>query len=424
MWQSLSGQFMIKRDRKAILKPIYILVIVCFFVTFGGAERPHAQAPLCQPADCVAAVPIIARNHATGGPAMLALISLKYAEVSAWLDVVAYQSIINPAMQQMTQALSASAMQQSLIIGQFFDAKEHMEALQDHQRLQAQAYKDYQPSHAFCAVGTSTRSLAATQAKMPHNRLALARQNLARQLRNESVDSAIDRGTDKRSRWASFTKTYCDVTSNWLADEKGLREVCTDAQGGERVNRDIDYTRFIGEARTIADLDFSDGTTSQEEQDIMALSKNLYAHNLHVLDPRNEKDFFEWRAAQAKRSIAQDSFQNIVALKAAGSSEAAAYLGALVAALGVPEDEVFDLIGDSPSYYAQLETLSKKIAQNPTFFANLYDKPANVERMAVALRAIELMIDREIYESRLRQEMQASALLSSRLKTQVEGVVK
>ena len=74
------------------------------------------------------------------------------------------------------------------------------------------------------------------------------------------------------------------------------------------------------------------------------------------------------------------------------------------------------MIGLRPSYYAQLELLAKKIYQNPDFYANLYDKPANVKRKRVALQAIELMLDRAIYESQIRQEMAASVLLSARLR--------
>src|SRR5690606_22986449 len=83
---------------------------------------------------------------------------------------------------------------------------------------------------------------------------------------------------------------------------------------------------------------------------------------------------------------------------------------------GTNEDEIFELIGEQPSYYAQLEILTKKIYQNPDFYANLYDKPANVERKSTALKAIDLMLDRAMYESQLRREMVLSVLLSSRLR--------
>ena len=88
----------------------------------------------------------------------------------------------------------------------------------------------------------------------------------------------------------------------------------------------------------------------------------------------------------------------------------------------MPEEEVFEYIGERPSYYAQLELLAKKIYQNPDFYANLYDKPANVARKGVALKAIELMLDRAIYESQLRREMATSVLLATKLRYEVDEV--
>ena len=47
--------------------------------------------------------------------------------------------------------------------------------------------------------------------------------------------------------------------------------------------------------------------------------------------------------------------------------------------------------------------------------------PANVKRKGVALKAIELMLDRAIYESQLRQEMAMSVLLSAKLDHHITG---
>ena len=107
-----------------------------------------------------------------------------------------------------------------------------------------------------------------------------------------------------------------------------------------------------------------------------------------------------------------------------GASRTREFLGAIMQELGVPAAEIFPLIGEKPSYYAQLEILAKKIYQNPDFFAGLYDSPANVERKSVALKAVELMLDRAIYESQIRQEMATSVLLSSRMRPQFRKINK
>ena len=90
----------------------------------------------------------------------------------------------------------------------------------------------------------------------------------------------------------------------------------------------------------------------------------------------------------------------------------------------MPSDDVYKIIGQDPSYYAQLELLAKKIYQSPEFYSNLYDKPANVARKGVALKAIDLMLDRAIFESQIRQEMSTSVLLSARLRGEFRDVNK
>ncbi|MFP4098408.1 MAG: hypothetical protein ACLFU1_06450 [Alphaproteobacteria bacterium] len=53
--------------------------------------------------------------------------------------------------------------------------------------------------------------------------------------------------------------------------------------------------------------------------------------------------------------------------------------------------------------------------ESPRFFARLYDTPANIQRKSVAMKAIELMLDRALFESELRQEMLLSVMLSTSL---------
>ena len=173
---------------------------------------------------------------------------------------------------------------------------------------------------------------------------------------------------------------------------------------------------------------------------IMALGNNLYGHNVLTRTVGSEKLrytefqhlYMALRSVAAKRSVAENSFNAIVGMKAEGSTtqgmlppvnnDTWKYLGAILTELGIPENEIKLMVGKKPSYYAQLEILSKKIYQNPNFFANLYDTPANIKRKSVALKAIELMLDRAIYESQVRQEMVTSVLLSSRLRQPLNDV--
>lgn len=202
-----------------------------------------------------------------------------------------------------------------------------------------------------------------------------------------------------------------------------------------------------------------------EEEDVIAMSRNLYGNRvltrnvargaMNTVD--GKKIYLSLRAIAAKRSVAQTSFNSIVGLKSVGTSrthfndiiggflepdpggdyedlegrQAQRYLAAIVNELlpadppvsGSDEDggNIFDLIGYAPSYYSQLEVMAKRIYQNPDFYAHLYDTPANVTRKKVAMQAIELMLDREIYESQLRREMSVSVLLATELRATQRG---
>jgi len=141
---------------------------------------------------------------------------------------------------------------------------------------------------------------------------------------------------------------------------------------------------------------------------------------------KGQKLYLQLRSVAAKRSVAQNTFNSIVGMKSEGTSDTSLVSGGppltrsfLAAAFkqlmptGTPDAEIYAIIGENPSYYAQLEVLSKKIYQNPDFFSGLYDKPANIARKSTAMKAIDLMLDRVLYESELRQEMLLSVLLSS-----------
>ncbi|MGH1456391.1 MAG: hypothetical protein ACRBDI_06390 [Alphaproteobacteria bacterium] len=107
-----------------------------------------------------------------------------------------------------------------------------------------------------------------------------------------------------------------------------------------------------------------------------------------------------------------------------------AYMKALMMEFGITDengdgnvhDEIDRMLGERPSYYAQMEVLTKKIYQNPNFYTNLYDKPANVERIGASIDAITLMNQRDRFESMLRQEMLSAVLVEEALKLHVENV--
>ncbi len=434
------GRLSHKKHLKFLRASLFIIIFLAVPPFIKEAQAACCVAcKMCVQGDCTAAETIIETNHATGRATINNYFTVEMESFKVWMVNDFFLPLILPALEKFTEQLSAVAMKQILVFGMFLDAGQQLETQRLFQELLVQAHKDYQPSEDFCQFGTNVRSLAHSESVSDHNAQALRFIQLSRHLGNAHSAGAETIGHDKQGRWIKFSQRYCDPYDNGslqATPNTGLMLACGALINGEQINIDVDYTRLIDNPRTI-DVAFhlppgpGLGISHEQEQDVLALSKNLYGHNILSRDLRgsalkNEQTqhlYLALRSIAAKRSVAENSYNAIVGMKAAGSSDSMSagtqtreFLGAILAELGTPADEIYGILGEHPSYYAQLEVLAKKIYQNPDFYANLYDKPANVERKSVALRAIETMLDRAIYESQLRQEMATSVLLSSRLR--------
>jgi len=179
---------------------------------------------------------------------------------------------------------------------------------------------------------------------------------------------------------------------------------------------------------------------SRDEENVIALGNNLFGHDLFVKIPPErlrqaedgrvtdiQKAYMDTRAIQAKRSVAQDSYSYIVGEKTTGTAGSREFLESMMRQLsgaGATNTAfVNDLvssgsstavfIGISPSYHAQMEIMTKKIFQDPSFYLNLYDKKTNIDRIKVAVQAIGLMQKFDMFKSYLRQEMISSIMLEN-----------
>ncbi len=443
------------------IKPFLLMVLV-FSVLSGSVltvQNKKAEA-LCTPCVlCIPFEPTLARIilnliQEIFDSLIEDIIENHLNEAENWLVEAFFRNFFAPALAELTEFLGAFGIYQVEMVGAFFDSKNHLETRRLLFELHAEASKDYHVSDDFCWFGTGARSLASSEARAKLNLLALSERALQRHLGYKDASSSGGVGNDLDSRWRQFTTTYCDPKdNNWNEAGSGLDFACDhDGPGGNattgatdraRVNRDIDYTQLIEEPRTL-DIDFSTNAAPAADQvDVMALSANLFGHEIlsQRFSEQQFKDFsgaeslyHDLRSAQAKRNVAMHSFNSIVAMKSAGTAgsefgaagpQTGSYLSAVIKELmptGTPDDEIIEILGENPSYYAQLEVMAKKIYQNPKFFANLYDKPANVERKSVAMKAIELMIDRALFESELRQEMMLSVMLSAEMDTDKEKI--
>lgn len=444
-----------------------IIYVLCALLILTPVKS-HATAA----AACSLANTTITQGHATA----IQQIGQRFNTLRNQIVTSFFQGQVLPALQQFATEMSSVAMHQTMVVGTFFDAKHQLETQRLFQELQVQAHKDYQPSTSFCAFGTNVRSLATSESASRYNALAMSQRQMARHLGQTNMAAAGKRTDDINARWEQFVTTYCDPKdNNWRdgVDDSGLTDadnasipysspfnagtqICRndkDTEGDDiprRPNIDIDYTRLI-ENRRVLDVASAYDIGSRDEVDVQALGNNLFGHRTlsrEATDNALKKDstaeaYMALRSVAAKRSVAENSFNNIVSLKslgnadglydeggAPGNTQTTKFLGAVLVELGMSDDDIVEYLSGDPdlnpdfSYYAMLEILAKKIYQNPDFYANLYDKPANVKRVSAALKAIELMLDREIFESQLRQEMSMSVLLSSRLDLKFDDLNK
>ena len=348
-----------------------------------------------------------------------------FIQTKNWLVDGFFGQLIAPLLGNVTTQLSAVGFAQTTMIGTFFDAEQQLNRQLALDKAHIRAVKDYQPSTALCKFGTATLALASSEHRAQINHRLFMKHALDRQLGAKGT-LAESANNDLNQRIRQFGKIYCDPQDNngFLAGNEN--DVCGVAGGiPARYNKDINFTRTLDAPLTL-DINLTDTTTSADEEDIFALGSNLFGYSLL---PRltasklrdNIEEYHAARSAVAKRSVAENSFYALAAEKAKGTGANSQYLRQMVSLLGFKDDpnnadsDVARLIGDNPSYYAQMEILTKKIYQDPGFVVSLVDKPANVERQKAAMQSFRLMQQRDFYNSLIRQEMVLSLILEELL---------
>jgi hypothetical protein len=346
-----------------------------------------------------------------------------------WLIKVVWEAHVLPSMMLMTEQISAVAMQQMLIVGTFFDAKHQLESQRLLQELQAQAHKDYHPSKGMCEFGTNTRSLAASSRNSDLTQIAIAARATQRNLLNGDGMGGNGRRGDSKTRLAEFKSTYCNK-----ADYGNGRPLHCNATNPKRINRDIDFTAAMDQKNTLK-IDFSKPSGTTDEADILALSTNLYGQNLLPYISENKLAlndgrvirkgtfaYMQLRALMAKRSVAQAAFAAQAAMKSQGTKSVAPYMQAILEEMGITDKDALEMVGNRPSYEAQMRLLTKTLYQTPNFYTELYDKPTNIDRKIVSMQAVDLMQRRDVYRSNLRREAIEAVWLETALSDLEEEV--
>ena len=381
----------------------------------------------------------------------------EFMELEDYILSMIWMETVLPAMMLSTEQLSAVAMQQALAIGMFLDAEIQMGSQRLLQEIQAQTHKDYQPSIGMCEFGSLSKGLANADLHGDVYAVIFSERSQDRQLGKGDTAGAYGHELAQGNRIEHFKKMFCNQKDRASA----LELVCDDSTAWDnasfdqamrqRTNRDIDYYSVFDKPWTLK-VDFSNETLldttaipeihNEDEEHIMGMAANLFGHETFARPPARllannpDKDdlttmqtlYMDMRAVVAKRSVAENSLYAIAAMKAQSprvldkyvsgpgttdriQTSARTYMENILIQLGVPTTEVLAMMDENPSYFAQMEILTKKLYQNPDFFTNLYDTPANVERKTVALQAIKLMQKFDMLKSHLRGEANISILL-------------
>ncbi len=308
----------------------------------------------------------------------------------------------------------------ALMIGAFLDGRSANASIGVVRSLNAETMKDYHVSDAVCKFGTLSKAIASSQDLADANKLVFSKTFLDRNaqaknlLYTESNRAMVDVMND-------FKAKYCEKVGANGALEGYCNSIA--ATPDLYYDRDIDFTRVFDTPLTL-DVNYTDNTITDQEQTVLALF-----HNLSLVPPENgtedgesivkqEKsdDMQDLHQMQAVRELVANTFANQVAMKAKGTNKSATYMQNVLTKLGLSSADAKKLITDNPSYYAQMEILTKKIYQDPSFYVNLYDTPANVDRQKVSMLAIQLMQERDLLETMRRKEMLLSELLEMKIR--------
>lgn len=251
-----------------------------------------------------------------------------------WWISIFWEDNILPALMLMSEQLTAVGMKQVEIIGTFMDAKHQLETQQVFSELTARAHKDYHPSVGMCEFGSSVKSLAASESLGTMNATIMAQRSMDRMLGNANTAGAGGTISDIPSRLNQFRKVYCNLNDN----NNGLATMCdhdqdttTSGAGAAdpmRMNKDIDVARTLDAPWTL-DVNLTNGgNATPDEEDVFALGANLFGSEVFyrpgsglLRDKENlQKAYLDARAYMAKRSVAENSFNAIVAQKSAGTA--------------------------------------------------------------------------------------------------------
>jgi hypothetical protein len=331
-----------------------------------------------------------------------------------------YDSTYVGGLKKIVDSDRNSQLMRASVMGAFLDVRDTLDTLRSLQMSTVRTLRNYTTSDAVCRFGTLTRSVALADDTAKKNQLAFSKYLMDRGTQKSGTIYG-DPGLGVVAAVNNFKGKYCSVVDN----NNFLEGYCKAATATPDLlyNRDVDFTRVFDVPLTL-DADFSDSAVTNDKQSVMALFDNLskiptiMGSGSNAFDPRsNSGATQDIRSLQAMKTVTANSFAALVGEKSKSSAQASSYMKEMIQQLGLNATEAQKLLGANPSYFAQMEVLTKKLFQNPAFYANLYDSEANIDRQRVAMKAIELQQDRDFLESLRRREMLLSVLLNAKLRS-------
>ncbi len=414
--------------RLFINKPIKRAVLVAFFgavLLMVYLSKPDvARASHCNVScSCITNQHTATRNWITVRHASTQLwIGSEFiSHRQAFLMNYFFNEHVLAAMMMMTEQLVSVAMQQTLAIGAFLDAKHQMETQRLFQTMMARAHKDYHPDLEMCVIGTNAKSLASAQRHGEANAYVLSQLGIERSLNNENTNAGPGVKVDKEGRLDLFKTTFCDEHDK----NNDLSALCDGSGPPQMQNIDVDYASLVDRPWTI-NTDFTTTPANLQDSAVTAMFEYLYGHEVFspisaafLTNIANHDALLDVRALAAKRAVAQNSFASLIGQKSRGSADSAQtqqYMTVLMQEFGIANTaEIDEILGERPSYYAQMEILTKQIFMRDQFYTNLYDKPVNIDRKGAAIQALSLTQNMDLFESKLRNEAMLAVLMELEL---------
>jgi hypothetical protein len=306
------------------------------------------------------------------------------------------------------------------LVGNVLEGQSNINSIQSLQKKSATAILNGQSSEQVCRMATLSQSLAKSDFSGMAHQKAIAQILQDRDagrvgsLYYNGGGINIDDGLG--ARITLFRKNYCDKK-----DENTSLDKFCDVDVDRELNRDVDITRVLDTPLTL-DVNFVGNSTIDNDKDeapLLALAENLFP-SLPITNGEaagsSQENYMKLRSLMAARNVARNSFASYVAEKAKGDNVTVTpFAMNVMKTMMVDPTEAEKFLGRNPSYFAQMEVLTKKLYQMPDFVTALSTGAANVDRVRIAMKAVDLQQGADFLESMYRREMMLATYLEQRI---------